>query len=144
MSKDDDKPPLRLVADNSGDVLKPPTDEVEVAFGEMAARVNECLADGSSEGLFASVLTFVEACQEAELNDKEVDALLGTSPNLSTGDPIDDPINTVLRGAVRMMAGITTGNGPGTPRYEKARDELAAGITKINRAAAKKKNNRPR
>lgn len=138
MNKDDDKPHIRLVADNSGEVLNLATDEVVVAFGEMAAQVNECLADGSSKGLFASVMTFVEACREAELNVEEVDALLGTSVNLSTGDPMDDPINTVLRGAVRMTAAITTGNGPGTPRYEKARDELAAGITKINRAAANK------
>ena len=39
----------------------------------MAAQINECLADGSSKGLFASVLAFVEACREAELKAEEVD-----------------------------------------------------------------------
>ena len=83
------------------------------------------------------MLAFVEACREAELKAEEVDALLSTLPNFSTGAPVNDPIDTVLRG-VRMAAAITTGNTPGKPRYEKARDELAAGIMKVNGPARRR------
>lgn len=112
MNEDDNKP-VRLVVNNSNEISDLSTLEISVPFGEMAAQINECLADGSSKGLFASVLAFVEACREAELKAEEVDALLSTLPNFSTGAPVNDPIDTVLRGAVRMAAAITTGNTPG-------------------------------
>jgi hypothetical protein len=137
MNEDDNKP-VRLVVNNSNEISDLSTLEISVPFGEMAAQINECLADGSSKGLFASVLAFVEACREAELKAEEVDGLLSTLPNFSTGAPVNDPIDTVLRGAVRMAAAITTGNTPGKPRYEKARDELAAGIMKVNGPARRR------
>jgi hypothetical protein len=105
MNEDDNKP-VRLVVNNSNEISDLSTLEISVPFGEMAAQINECLADGSSKGLFASVLAFVEACREAELKAEEVDALLSTLPNFSTGAPVNDPIDTVLRGAVRMAAAI--------------------------------------
>jgi len=98
MNEDDNKP-VRLVVNNSNEISDLSTLEISVPFGEMAAQINECLADGSSKGLFASVLAFVEACREAELKAEEVDALLSTLPNFSTGAPVNDPIDTVLRGA---------------------------------------------
>jgi hypothetical protein len=107
MNEDDNKP-VRLVVNNSNEISDLSTLEISVPFGEMAAQINEWLADGSSKGLFASVLAFVEACREAELKAEEVDGLLSTLPNFSTGAPVNDPIDTVLRGAVRMAAAITT------------------------------------
>jgi hypothetical protein len=57
---------------------------------------------------------------------------------------VDDAINTVLRGALRMTAAITTGNRPGTSRYEKAREELARGVMKVEEGVAKlKKGKKP-
>ena len=118
--------------------------EVTLAFGEAAAHINECLTDGSSKGLFDSVVRFVEVSREAELKAEEVDALVGGPPNFSTGDPVDDAINTALRGALRMTAAITTGNRPGTSRYEKAREELARGVMKVEEGVAKlKKGKKP-
>jgi hypothetical protein len=88
MNEDDNKP-VRLVVNNSNEISDLSTLEISVPFGEMAAQINECLADGSSKGLFASVLAFVEACREAELKAEEVDALLSTLPNFSTGAPVN-------------------------------------------------------
>lgn len=50
--------------------------------------------------------------REAGLKAEEVDALMGGPANFSTGDPVDDAINTVLRGALRMTAATTAGNRP--------------------------------
>jgi hypothetical protein len=82
--------------------------------------------------------------REAGLKAEEVDALVGGPPNFSTGDPVDDAINTVLWGALRMTAATAAGNRPGTSHYEKAREELARGVMKVEEGVAKlKKGKKP-
>src|ERR1043166_365417 len=136
---------MKIVVDNSTPEGRQRALEarVQIGFAAVASKVLEFLAGGETSGLIEAMRTFADLHDKAEAESGDPKGIAIRTPNLARkldGTDIDGPINTILRGSLRMVAALTVeaarragadelGDGAtDTAAYKAARDEISEGI----------------
>ncbi len=141
---------LRLVHSASEHSVK--SERLSSAFRAVAVNVLEFVAGGDSDKQAGTVLDprlMEEFLQELEASQDELGVERGVALTMFDFSPDpsseDEPVNAVIRGALRMAAALLRDKAAGanaSPDYLAAQREMGRGFVKINNKIARDKRRR--